>query len=144
MFFNSPIEYDQPVFRPPSEGRSLLIQVTLGCSNNKCTYCDMYRSKSYSVRKIEDIKAELKKMALFYANQAPKKIFLCDGDALGAPMEVLLSTLEEINSLFPQLERVGIYATAEWIVGRRCRVKQSLRYERVGDAIVGQIVARCL
>ena len=106
------INYDPPVFRPPSEGNSLLIQVTLGCSNNKCTYCDMYRSKTYQVRKIEDIFSDLEKVSY----QTPRKIFLCDGDALGAPMPILKQTLLKIRELFGNEVRTGIYATAENIL----------------------------
>lgn len=114
MFFEPPITYEPPVFRPPSEWKSLLIQLTIGCSNNKCTYCDMYRSKTYRVRPTEDIIRDLEKCAS--AGQSPDKIFLCDGDALGAPMEVLEKTLDAIKRLFPDARRVGIYATAENIL----------------------------
>lgn len=107
--------YQEPVFRPPSEGRSFLIQVTLGCSNNKCTYCDMYRSKKYTERPFSEIERELyaAKKAFDQMGQPPRRIFLCDGDALGASMDLLVSTLVLINELFPNLDRVGIYATAD-------------------------------
>ncbi|MCP4915042.1 MAG: radical SAM protein [Oligoflexia bacterium] len=114
MFFRQPIRYEEPVYRPPSEWNSLLIQVTIGCSNNKCTYCDMYRSKTYRVRKIEEIKKDLQSCA--DQGMAPDKIFLCDGDALGAPMEILEETLDTINELFPDIRRIGVYATAENIL----------------------------
>lgn len=74
----------------------------------------MYRSKTYRVRSAQDIVKDLEKCAA--AGQAPDKIFLCDGDALGAPMEVLEETLDAINRLFPDVRRVGIYATAENIL----------------------------
>ena len=114
MLFNFPISYEEPVYRPPSEWRSLLIQVTIGCSNNKCTYCDMYRSKTYRVKPIEQIKEDLRKC--YQSGMSPEKIFLCDGDALGAPMKTLVATLEEIKKLFPNIRRVGVYATAENIL----------------------------
>ena len=114
MFFSPPVHLIPPVYRPPSEANSLLVQVTIGCSNNKCTYCDMYRSKEFKIRKTDEIIKDLKSSAYFYKSNGvtPRRIFLCDGDALGAPMETLVSTLEAINSLFPSLDRVGIYATA--------------------------------
>jgi radical SAM superfamily enzyme YgiQ (UPF0313 family) len=118
VFNSPPIDYEAPVFRPPSEWRSLLIQVTIGCSNNKCTYCDMYRSKIYRERSFEEIKVDLDKSHAFYQSigKAPDKIFLCDGDALGAPMELLVKCLDYLNYLFPNIRRIGIYATAENIL----------------------------
>lgn len=74
----------------------------------------MYRSKQYSVRKISQIKDDLLKCA--QSGIQPEKVFLCDGDALGAPMEVLVETLKEIKHLFPNNRRVGVYATAENIL----------------------------
>ncbi len=114
--YNFPITYEPPVYRPPSEGRSLLFQVTIGCSNNLCTYCDMYRSKTYRVRPIEDIKKDI----LLCANSGVQgdKIFLCDGDALGAPMAILEETLLTIQQAYPDCRRVGIYATAENILNK--------------------------
>ena len=74
----------------------------------------MYRSKTYRVRPTKDIISDLKRCAA--AGQSPDKIFLCDGDALGAPMDVLVATLDAINEVFPSIRRVGIYATAENIL----------------------------
>lgn len=111
MMWNYPITYEEPVFRPPSEGRSLLIQVTIGCSNNKCTYCDMYRSKKYRERAFSDIEADIKKCKS--VGMSPDKVFLCDGDALGAPMELLEKTLLCLKEHFPDIRSIGVYATAE-------------------------------
>ena len=118
--FYEPISYDMPLYRPPSEGRSLLIQVTLGCSHNKCTYCNMYRSKQYRVRDTKDVIAELERVHEYYASAgiAPRKIFLCDGDALAAPMEALMPVVEKISELFPETRRVGIYATAQNVIDK--------------------------
>ena len=110
-----PISYEEPIFRPPSEGKSVLIQVTIGCSNNLCTYCDMYRSKKYRERNIEDIKTDIDKLHKYFSEMGymPSRFFLCDGDALGASQNLLVSTLIYLNQKFPNLERVGIYATAQ-------------------------------
>lgn len=137
--FGPPIEYDTPVFRPPSEGRSFLIQVTIGCSNNKCTYCDMYRSKTYRVRPIEDIIKDIEKSAEYFQSigQTPDKIFLCDGDALGAPMEILIKVLDKLNSLFPNLRRIGIYATAQNILEKSEEELKLLASKNLNIAYLG-------
>jgi radical SAM superfamily enzyme YgiQ (UPF0313 family) len=72
------IEYDYPFYRPPSEANSLILQVTLGCSFNKCSFCNMYRTKEYQERRWEEIKAEVD----FASNAYPEtqRIFLADGD----------------------------------------------------------------
>jgi radical SAM superfamily enzyme YgiQ (UPF0313 family) len=74
----------------------------------------MYRSKKYRVKSIDDIKRDLKSVQ----HESPEKIFLCDGDALGAPMEVLEETLIIIKELFPRVRRVGVYATAQNILDK--------------------------
>jgi len=110
-----PLNYHAPVFRPPSEGRSVLIQVTLGCSHNKCTYCSMYRTKKFEVRALEDLLAEIDTLKKYYEErgQTPRRFFLCDGDALCAPMDTLIPVLDKLNESFPDLERVSVYAMAQ-------------------------------
>ncbi|MBT7668535.1 MAG: radical SAM protein [Bdellovibrionales bacterium] len=112
MDFLFPLDYSTPVFRPPSEAHSLLLQLTLGCSHNRCTFCNMYRSKTYTVRSVESLKGEIDQAAKYYGDTAPLKVFFCDGDALGAPMDTLVPVLEHLNHKLPNLRRVGIYATA--------------------------------
>lgn len=113
MFFRPPINYIGQVFRPPSEAQSLLIQMTVGCSHNKCTYCMMYRDKSFYVREFEAIKADLLIASEFFKkhNNNPRRIFLCDGDALAAPATLIHKVLDLINDLFPDLDRIGMYVT---------------------------------
>jgi radical SAM superfamily enzyme YgiQ (UPF0313 family) len=139
MIQNSFINYETPVFRPPSEGKSLLIQVTIGCSNNKCTYCDMYRSKKYRERSIEEIKKDLDHAAAFYQSQnlGPDKIFLCDGDALGAPIELLLKVLDHINLIFPDVRRIGVYATAQNILDKSSDELKQLSERKLTIAYLG-------
>lgn len=107
------INYDMPLYRPPSEARSLIIQATLGCSHNKCTFCSMYKSKQFRPRAFEEIQAELAFARKAYPRV--RRIFLADGDALILSMERLVPILEEINKLFPECERVGIYGTSKSI-----------------------------
>ena len=105
-----------PTFRPPSEGRSLLLQLTIGCSNNKCTYCDMYRSKTYKVLGHQEIQEQIDFLKAQYQNLPSFKVFLCDGDALGAPMDTLRFTLQYLKKSFPQIRRISTYATAQNIL----------------------------
>jgi radical SAM superfamily enzyme YgiQ (UPF0313 family) len=139
MFFNPPINLEPPVFRPPSEGRSLLIQLTIGCSNNKCTYCDMYALKKYRVRSINDILLDIKKAHDFYQSKGktPDKIFLCDGDALGAPMDVLIPTLDALNSVMPEIRSIGAYATAENILNKSEEELRLLSSKKLNIAYLG-------
>lgn len=134
-----PFEYQTPVFRPPSESQSLLFQVTLGCSHNKCTYCDMYRSKQYKVRSLVDIFREIEASKRYFDLQGfvPSKIFLCDGDALGAPMDILLPVLDKINDLYPKIRRVGIYATAENILAKTPEELRQLSQRKLSMAYLG-------
>jgi len=103
------INYDEPLFRPPSEGRSLIIQVTLGCSWNKCAFCEMYTSKQFKARKEEDI---FKDISAFkpYATSI-RKVFLADGDAVVLSTNKLLRILTELKNTFPNLNRVSAYAS---------------------------------
>ena len=86
------LNYDYPLYRPPSEAKSTIFQVTLGCSFNECSFCDMYRSKEYSERPWEEIKMEID-MA---AKQMPdtKKIFLADGDALNLQTDYMIKIVK--------------------------------------------------
>ena len=102
------LNYDYPLYRPPSEAKSLIFQVTLGCSFNKCSYCNMYRTKDYIERPWDEIKIEID----LAAKQMPEttRIFLADGDALNLSTENMLRILNYIHEKFPHLERVSCYA----------------------------------
>ena len=102
------LNYHAPMYRPPSEGKSLIFQVTLGCSFNECSFCDMYRSKEYSERSWDDVKGEIDLMA----KQIPDttRIFLADGDALNLSTDYMIKIVEYLYKNFPELERVSCYA----------------------------------
>jgi radical SAM superfamily enzyme YgiQ (UPF0313 family) len=102
------LDYVYPLYRPPSEANSLIFQVTLGCSFNQCSYCDMYRSKTYSERTWEEIKMEIDITSESYPDT--KRIFLADGDAINLSTERLVQILEYVYKRFPLLERVSSYA----------------------------------
>ena len=101
------IEYEGRVFRPPSEAYSLIVQVTIGCSHNKCTFCDMYKEKRFRVRKIEDVKRDFDEARRMYPNV--RRIFLADGDALMCRAEHMAEILCYIRQVFPECERVTSY-----------------------------------
>ena len=132
-----PLQYDPPVFRPPSEGRSLLLQVTLGCSHNACTYCMMYRTKTFQVRERRDLFAEIDGVAELCQRhgRGPEKVFLCDGDALAAPFELLRDVTEKIRRDLPTVRRLGIYATVDNVLQKSPEELQALA--RAGLNIAG-------
>ena len=104
--------YDFPLYRPPSEAYSLIIQITLGCSHNKCSFCSMYKEKKFVIKPIEDIKSDIDAFRAMYRNRSVEKIFLADGDALVVPTEILVQVLDYIKEVFPECKRVSIYGTA--------------------------------
>lgn len=109
------MEYEGSVYRPPSEARSLIIQVTIGCANNTCTFCSMYKDKKFRIRTKEEIFRDLREMSQLYGNY-PLRIFLADGDALTIPTGMLLEILDYIRTAFPYCRRVTSYATAKDVV----------------------------
>jgi len=102
------LNYDAPLYRPPSEAKSLIFQVTLGCSFNECSFCDMYRSKEYSERSWEEVKGEIDMMSKMLPDTT--KIFLADGDALNLDTEYMIQIVKYVYEKFPNLERVSCYA----------------------------------
>lgn len=104
-----PIEYIEPVFRPPSEARSLILQVTNGCSYNKCTFCDMYTApqKKFKPKAIETLREELE--AVSRSMKGVGRFFLADGDAMTLSFRRLKEILELIVEYFPHRERVTAY-----------------------------------
>jgi len=105
----------EPVFRPPSEWDALLIAVTNGCTH-KCTFCSMYRSKQFSIRKdIEEIKNDIKRAGAFYGNRV-RKIFFEDGNAFVVKPEILTKLTKYAHKIHPNLEKVSSYAHAKDII----------------------------
>lgn len=101
---------DTIVIRPPSEANSLLLPVTVGCSHNTCTFCGTFYDFKFGVRRIEDIRQDIDSVARHYG-RGVRRVFLENGDALIAPQEILVATLQYLKENFPHLERVGTYAT---------------------------------
>lgn len=109
MFFDRfPIKYDEPLFRPPSEADSLILQVTIGCAWNWCSFCEMYSSKNFRIKKEEDVLSEIRLAAA--ALPDTRKIFLADGNPFVLSTKKLLVILNAIRSSFPKIRRVTTYA----------------------------------
>lgn len=102
------IDYHQPVFRPPAEANSFILQVSLGCSYNKCAFCSMYESKQFRPRQWEDIVQDIQTMAAY---KDIRRVFLADGDALSCKNEFLIEILQELKKALPKLQRVSSYAS---------------------------------
>lgn len=111
-----PIAYDQPLFRPPSEAYSLILQVTLGCSWNQCAFCEMYTSKKFKIKPFEQVRHEIESLKP-YRNEI-KKVFLSDGNAMILSGQKLLNILEEINKAFPKINRISAYALPGDIISK--------------------------
>lgn len=108
------IPYEGRVFRPPSEAYSLIVQATIGCSHNRCTFCDMYKEKRFRIRRLEEVKADFDLARAAY--QRVDRIFLADGDALMCPAAHLAEILRYIREKFPECERVTSYGSPKSIL----------------------------
>lgn len=106
--------YNMPLYRPPSEAYSLIIQVTLGCSHNKCNFCSMYKSKKFTIKPLKEIKKEIDIFRSIYGNA--EKIFLADGDALIIPIDTLKEILKYIKEVFPECKRITLYGSPKSIL----------------------------
>lgn len=105
------MRYEGDIYRPPSEAYSLLIQVTIGCSHNKCTFCSMFKDKRFRVRNVKEVLEDLEMARRTY--RRVDRIFLCDGDALCLANSKLMVILEKIRELFPECQRVSVYGSAK-------------------------------
>ena len=110
------IKYDYPLFRPPAEAENIILQVTLGCSYNNCSFCSMYKTKKYEEKSLISIYKEIDIFALHYPNA--HKIFLADGDALAISTEKLVLILKYLNKSFKNLRRISTYASAQNLLAK--------------------------
>lgn len=108
------MEYEGRVFRPPSEAYSLIVQATIGCSHNQCTFCDMYKEKRFRIRRLEEVKSDFDLVRAQY--RRVERIFLADGDALMCRADHLAELLQYIRTLFPECERVTSYGSPKSIL----------------------------
>jgi radical SAM superfamily enzyme YgiQ (UPF0313 family) len=105
------VRYEGDIYRPPSEANSFILQATLGCSWNHCTYCDMYRDKPYRVRPLAESLEDVAEAGRRYGDRVDK-VFVADGDALVLDLDFWTKILEAVHARFPRLRRVSAYATA--------------------------------
>ncbi len=125
------------IFRPPSEAESLLLQISLGCSHNKCTYCAMYDhpTQGFRIKKWETIAADIDEAASWGGRGLTiRRVFLCDGDALILPQDFLEKVLLALREKIPSVRRVGIYGDARSIL--RKTPAQLARLKDLGLGIV--------
>lgn len=109
--------YSEPVFRPPSEANSLILQITIGCSQNQCKFCGMYKGKRFHIRPLPELLEELSAIPAYYRSRV-ERIFLADGDALIYPFAELSILLDTFSAAFPRLTRVGSYASPNSITSK--------------------------
>jgi coproporphyrinogen III oxidase-like Fe-S oxidoreductase len=130
-----PFDYDLPLYRPPGERDNLIIQATLGCSYNQCSFCAMYRDKRYSARPLEAVYADIDAAARDWPDA--RRVFLADGDALALPAPHLLVLLHRLAAVFPRLARVSCYATPANIRRKTAGELAQLRAHKLGLLYVG-------
>lgn len=129
------MRYEGAIFRPPSEADSLILQVTTGCSHNKCTFCGSFKDKKFKVRSYEEVKEDVDE-AKTYARYI-KKVFIADGDALVIPQRRLVPIVELIKDSFPKLERIGIYGNTKSILKKSVEELKALKALGVGIIYLG-------
>ncbi|MBS3901042.1 MAG: B12-binding domain-containing radical SAM protein [Dethiobacter sp.] len=143
------MNYETPLYRPPSEAQSLILQATIGCSHNACTFCSMYSKKKFRVRSLEEVYEDISWARANYGKV--QRIFLADGDALAMETEALLAILKKLTDSFPEAERISIYAgpknilaktEQELVAIRQAGIKLAYFGLESGDAEVLQAVKK--
>lgn len=130
------MRYEGTVYRPPSEARSLIIQLTIGCARNTCTFCAMYKDKNFRIRPLEEVVEDLQ-MARQYYQFPVKRIFLADGDALIVKNKDLLYILNKIKEIFPEVERISVYGAPRDILNKTPAELKELKASGLDMVYVG-------
>ena len=110
------MRYEGTVYRPPSEASSLIIQLTIGCARNTCTFCAMYKDKTFRIRDLQEVVEDLEMARKYYQRIKVKRIFLADGDALIVKTADLLYILGKCKEYFPEVERISVYGAPKDII----------------------------
>ena len=129
------LDYDFPLWRPPSEGDNLILQATLGCRFNGCTFCSMYKEKDYRVRSLEAVFDDI--AAAARAWPAARRVFLADGDAYNLPTEHLAAICDRLAASFPELQRVTAYATPFNLLAKSVEEIRQLKAKKLSLVYVG-------
>ncbi|MFO7568755.1 MAG: radical SAM protein [Smithellaceae bacterium] len=129
------MRYEGNIFRPFSEAASYLLQCTVGCSHNACTFCGMYKDKKYRVRPLADILADIRMAKDHYGDL--EKVFLCDGDAIAIETETLLEIIRALYSAFPSLRHVGSYVGPQSTLVKTPEELRALRSAGLTKAYIG-------
>ena len=129
------MKYEGMIFRPPSEADSLILQVTVGCSYNRCAFCGAYQGKSFRIKRFEEVKEDIDEVSRYGAKI--RRIFLADGDALIIPQKALLRILNYLKEKITGFERVGIYANARDILQKEPEELEELKKAGVGITYLG-------
>lgn len=129
------MRYEGMIYRPPSEAYSLILQVTIGCAHNKCTFCNMFREKNFRVRNLDEVLEDLDMARKQYSRVG--RIFLADGDALVLSNNKLMKVLDHINKLFPECERVSIYGSPKDVLHKTPEELKELYDNGIGIIYIG-------
>jgi radical SAM superfamily enzyme YgiQ (UPF0313 family) len=129
------LDYEGAIYRPPSEAHSIILQATVGCAHNRCTFCVSYKDKRFRIKDRATIEADLQKAARLYPGV--KRLFIADGDALIMPMTEWRWLMPAIGAYLPWVERVGVYATGLAIRKKTSEELKWLRDNRLGIIYLG-------
>ena len=129
------MKYEGIIIRPPSEAESLILQITVGCSHNRCTFCPTYKAKRFRVKSFEEIKEDIDEAA--QSGWAIERVFLADGDALIIPQPQLMEIMGYLNERLPRLRRVGIYANAKGVLKKTADELRKLKETKLGIVYLG-------
>ncbi|MDF3004308.1 MAG: Fe-S oxidoreductase [Oscillospiraceae bacterium] len=130
------MRYEGDVYRPPSEAHSLIVQLTIGCARNTCTFCTMYKRKTFRVRPLADVIADLEEISQSHRLEVDR-IFLADGDALVVKTQDIITILDKAYALFPRLERITMYGAAQDVLLKSHEELVSLREHGLEMVYIG-------
>lgn len=129
------MKYEGMIFRPPSEAESLILQTTIGCSYNRCTFCGAYRGKSFRIKRFEEVKENIDEVSLNHPRI--RRVFLADGDALAIPQKELVRILDHLRTKLSGFERAGIYANARDVLQKDVADLRTLKDRGLGIIYLG-------